>query len=49
MAKARKKIRYTNESLGNPKVIPDFLSRPADLVLKSEAKKHNTRKKKFGV
>ena len=49
MAKAREKVRYTNEPLGNPKVVPDLLPRRADLVFKTEAKKHNARKKKFGV
>ncbi len=30
------KIRYTNEPLGDLKVIPDFLPRPEDLVLRDE-------------
>ncbi len=30
------KIRYTNEPLGDLKVIPDFLPRPEDLVLREE-------------
>ena len=30
------KIRYTNEPLGELKVIPDFLPRPEDLVIRDE-------------
>ena len=33
------KIRYTDERLGNLKVIPDFLPRPEDLVLRDEGVK----------
>ena len=33
------KIRYTNEPLGNLKVIPDFLPRPEDLVIRDEGVK----------
>jgi hypothetical protein len=30
------RIRYTDEPLGNLRVIPDFLPRPEDLALRSE-------------
>lgn len=30
------KIKYTNELLGDLRVIPDFLPRPEDLVLREE-------------
>src|SRR6266481_3854394 len=30
------KIRYTDEPLGNPRVVPDFLPRPEDLVFRDE-------------
>ncbi len=30
------KIRYTNEPFGDLKVIPDFLPRPEDLVIRDE-------------
>jgi hypothetical protein len=33
------KIKYTNESLGNPKVVTDFLPRPEDLVFQDEGVK----------
>ena len=33
------KIKYTDESLGNPKVVPDFLPRPEDLVFRDEGVK----------
>jgi hypothetical protein len=33
------KIRYMNESLGNLKVVPDFLPRPEDLVFRDEGVK----------
>jgi hypothetical protein len=33
------KIKYTNEPLGNPKVVPDFLPRPEDLVFQDEGVK----------
>ena len=33
------KIRYTNEPLGNLKVVPDFLPRPEDLVFREEGVK----------
>jgi hypothetical protein len=33
------KIRYTDEPLGNPKVVPDFLPRPEDLVFRDEGVK----------
>jgi hypothetical protein len=33
------KIRYTNEPLGDVKVIPDFLPHPEDLVLRDEGVK----------
>ncbi|TMH27769.1 MAG: CopG family transcriptional regulator [Betaproteobacteria bacterium] len=40
------KIRYTDEPLGKPKVVADFLPAPEDLVFrdegKQEAAKHNT-------
>ena len=34
-----KRIRYTDEPLGDPKVVPDFLPRPEDLVLRDEGVK----------
>ncbi|HXC39710.1 MAG TPA: hypothetical protein VN667_12275 [Burkholderiales bacterium] len=33
------KIKYTDEPIGNPKVMPDFLPRPEDLVLKDDGVK----------
>jgi hypothetical protein len=33
------KIKYTDEPLGNPKAVPDFLPRPEDLVLGEEGVK----------
>ena len=33
------KIKYTNEPLGSPKVVPDFLPRPEDLVFRDEGVK----------
>ncbi|MBK5105332.1 MAG: hypothetical protein JJE42_13875 [Burkholderiales bacterium] len=30
------KMKYTDELLGNPKVIPDFLPRPEDLVFRDD-------------
>ncbi len=30
------KIKYTDEPLGNLKVVPDFLPRPEDLVFRDE-------------
>ena len=33
------KIKYTDEPLGNPKVVPDFLPRPEDLVFRDEGVK----------
>jgi hypothetical protein len=33
------KIKYTNESIGKPKVIPDFLPPPEDLVFRDEGVK----------
>src|SRR6266850_7261434 len=33
------KIRYTDEPLGNPRVVPDFLPRPEDLVFREEGVK----------
>ena len=33
------KIKYTNESIGNPRVIRDFLPRPEDLVFHDEGVK----------
>ena len=33
------KIKYTDEPLGNLKVIPDFLPRPEDLVFRDEGVK----------
>jgi predicted DNA binding CopG/RHH family protein len=35
----KEKIKYTDEPLGDLKVIPDFLPRPEDLVLKDEGVK----------
>jgi len=34
--KTRTRVRYTNEALGRPKVIPDFLPPPEELVLKED-------------
>jgi hypothetical protein len=33
------KIRYTNEPMGRVKVVPDFLPKPEDLVLRDEGVK----------
>ncbi|MBI2288937.1 MAG: CopG family transcriptional regulator [Betaproteobacteria bacterium] len=33
------KIRYTNEPLGKLKVVPDFLPKPEDLILRDEGVK----------
>jgi len=33
------KIKYTNEPIGNPKVVTDFLPRPEDLVFQDEGVK----------
>ena len=33
------KIRYTDEPLGNLKIVPDFLPRPEDLVFRDEGVK----------
>ena len=33
------KIKYTNEPLGNPKVVADFLPRPEELVFQDEGVK----------
>lgn len=33
------KIKYTEEPLGDPKVIPDFLPRPDELVFRDEGVK----------
>ncbi len=33
------KIRYTDEPLGNLKIVPDFLPRPKDLVFRDEGVK----------
>ena len=33
------KIKYTNEPIGNPKVVADFLPRPEDLVFQDEGVK----------
>jgi hypothetical protein len=33
------KIRYTDEPLGDPRVVPDFLPRPEDLVFRDEGVK----------
>jgi hypothetical protein len=33
------KIKYTDEPLGDPRVIPDFLPRPEDLVFRDEGVK----------
>lgn len=35
----KKKISYTNEPMGKPKVIQDFLPVPEDLVLKEDCVK----------
>jgi predicted DNA binding CopG/RHH family protein len=35
----KEKIKYTDEPLGDLKVIPDFLPRPEDLVLRDEGVK----------
>jgi hypothetical protein len=34
-----KRIRYSDEPMGEPKVVPDFLPRPEDLVLKEDGVK----------
>jgi len=34
-----RKIKYTNEPLGDLKVVPDFLPRPEDLVFRDEGVK----------
>lgn len=34
-----KRIKYTNEPLGDLRVIPDFLPRPEDLVIRDESVK----------
>jgi hypothetical protein len=33
------KIKYTDQVLGNPRVVPDFLPRPEDLVFRDEGVK----------
>ena len=33
------KIKYTDEPLGSPKVVPDFLPRPEELVFRDEGVK----------
>jgi hypothetical protein len=33
------KIKYTNEPLGNPRIVADFLPRPEDLVFQDEGVK----------
>lgn len=33
------KIKYTNEPLGSPKIVADFLPRPEDLVFQDEGVK----------
>lgn len=33
------KIKYTDEPIGNPKVVPDFLPGPEDLVFREEGVK----------
>ena len=33
------KIKYTDEPLGSPRVVPDFLPRPEDLVMRDEGVK----------
>lgn len=35
----RKKIKYTDEPIGKPKVIKDFLPSPAELAIKEESVK----------
>ena len=35
----KKKIKYTNEPMGNFKIVPDFLPKPQDLVLKEDTVK----------
>ena len=34
-----KRIRYSGEPMGEPKVVPDFLPRPEDLVFKEDGVK----------
>ena len=34
--KKRTKIKYTNEKIGKIRIIPDFLPRPEDLVMKED-------------
>ena len=33
------RIRYTNEAIGNPKIVADFLPAPEDLVFRDEGVK----------
>ena len=33
------KIKYTNEPIGDPRIVPDFLPRPEDLVFRDEGVK----------
>lgn len=37
------KIKYTDEPLGDLKVVPDFLPRPEELVFMDEASKSRSR------
>ena len=32
----KKTIKYKDENIGHPKVIPDFLPKPKDLIMKEE-------------
>ena len=43
------KIKYTNEPLGEPKVMKDFLPSPAELAFNEEAVKVNFEKDKDGI
>jgi hypothetical protein len=36
-----KSVRYTDEPIGEPKVIPDFLPKPEDLIFKSDCDDEN--------
>lgn len=37
--KKTRKVKYTDERIGKVKIVPDFLPRPEDLVMKEETVK----------
>lgn len=37
--KKRKKVKYTDEPIGEIKIVDDFLPKPGDLILKEETEK----------